>query len=226
MSKRLWYVFTLWLPPALTLVLALPPPALAADPDGHSATGPRRSFDWIGLELSPLALNLGNPTPAQGDRQPPTRYAVVPGITLRGLQHRWSSWYWSPLQLSGVFGGKLGGDKSIGAPTWLLALHTEAGFVRRGAGSTVLELGLAAGVGGLGIQYGDDCDAVCILGGFGAMLSPVVRLVRRGPSSGGALSAGAFVRAAVPLQTNHFGGANGGHAVLFLIGADFAFGQR
>jgi hypothetical protein len=177
------------------------------------------SLDWIGIELSPLALNAGSPTANSGIKSLPPRYSVAPGLTLRVGQHRWSSFYWTPGQATFAFGDR----RMPGAPIVLAALQTEVGFILAAGAETVFEAGLAAGLGGLGIEVAYDCDGTCTIGGWGVMVAPVLRLSRR--REGRVVkSAGVFARAAVPLQTNNFLGYNSGFGVLFLLGVDLAFG--
>jgi hypothetical protein len=191
---------------------------LLAAPRGANA---HPSLDWVGVEISPLSLNAGTPTANSNITATPSRMSLVPGLTLRVGQHRFASWYWTPGQLTFVYGGR----GAPGAPITLAALATEAGFIQAVGDHTVFEAGLAAGVGGLEIEVAYDCDGSCGLGGWGAMVAPVVRLTRRLDASL-MKSAGIFARAAVPLQTNTFLGANVGFGMIALFGVDLAFGAR
>jgi hypothetical protein len=177
------------------------------------------SLDWIGLELSPIALNAGSPTANSGIKTSPPRYSVAPGLTLRVGQHRWPSFYWTPGQATFAFGAR----NAPGAPIVLAAVQTEIGLILPAGEHDVFEAGLAAGVGGLGIEVAYDCDGTCTIGGFGVMAAPVLRLAHRWEGRA-VKSAGVFARAAVPLQTKNFLGYNSGWGALFLLGVDLAFG--
>ena len=105
----------------------------------------------------------------------------------------------------------------------LAALQTEMGVIVPTGDRTVFEAGLAAGFGGLGIEFGSDCDGPCVLGGRWLMAAPVMRWSRR-PQPGRVLASfGLFARAGVPLATGNFRGYNNGFGVLFLFGVDLVF---
>jgi hypothetical protein len=212
---------------ALAALLAAPVRSARAA-DGPEAAGPMpvRTTDWVGLELSSFSLNLGSPSGRFAGAPPPQRYSLAPGATLRAFVLRWPSWYWTPLQFSGVFGRHLSSGDASGARTILLALQTEAGRIVKLGDHARIELGLAAGIGGLGIEFSSDCDASCEIGGAGVMLSPVVRLARGAVVGNVATSVGLFARAQVPLQARAFLAPNSGYGVLFLFGVDAALGAR
>jgi hypothetical protein len=88
-----------------------------------------------------------------------------------------------------------------------------------------LEIGMAAGVGVLAVEYAEvGCDGSCDVGGAGVMFSPVVRyLLRDGPG----WTMGATVRAAIPLHvpSGDWVGHYSGRAVLYLVGFDVALGR-
>jgi hypothetical protein len=186
---------------------------------GASRAQAHPSLDWIGLELSPIALNAGAPTASSGISTSPPRYSVAPGATLRVGQHRWPSLYWTPGEATFAFGAR----NAPGAPIVLAAVQTEVGLILAAGEQTVFEAGLAAGVGGVAIEVAYDCDGTCTIGGFGVMASPVLRLGHRWEGRA-VKSAGVFARAAVPLQTKNFLGYNSGWGALFLFGVDLAFG--
>ena len=211
---------------ALAVLLAPARFALAADGAGADGQTPLRATDWVGLELSSFSLNLGNPSGQFEGDPPPQRHSLAPGATLRAFQLRWPRWYWTPVHVSGVFGRHLTPGEATGARTFMLALQTEAGRILKLGDHARLELGLAAGVGGLGIEFSFACDASCEIGGAGVMLSPVVRIARRDAVGTVATSVGLFARAQIPLQARSFLVPNGGYGLLFVFGADVALGAR
>ena len=129
-----------------------------------------------GVELAPLSIGTGASN-------------LGIGGTLRLGRHRWSEFYWTPLQ-AGIFAGGNGFDKTI-----LAKIQTEVGKVFALSGGA-LELGFGVGAGILTMQtepYG--CDGPCGVGGKGALLSPVVRYVFRDRPTH---TLGLFIRAEVP----------------------------
>jgi hypothetical protein len=91
------------------------------------------------------------------------------------------SFYWTPFQ----FG--LGITPSYDVVT---SASTEIGKRLTLGRSGFVDLGLAAGAGALVVEYWKlNCDGSCVAGGFGPMLSPVVRVGWASPLFSAALFA-------------------------------------
>jgi hypothetical protein len=171
--------------------------------------------EWVGIEISPLSVNAGSAGSGAGAAAP-HRFDGGPGATIRLLRFKWTTAYVTPV-MAGLFLG-------LGDPNTILAhVLTEAG-ARFSTGVGTLELGLAAGVGILAIQYDTDCDGRCNLGGAGVMISPVVRHLFWEESGS---SVGFSLRAMIPLQVpegDTFGYFSG-RGMLFLGALDLALGR-
>ena len=197
-------------------VLALTSRTVRADegkPQGKPASGMR--WEWAAAELLPLSVNAGS---VPSWETPPTRFRAGLGGMLRGPRLRWTNVYWTPLEVGGfVAGGGSGADGIV-----LMQVATEGGL-RLPVGPGTFELGLGAGLGGLSIDYGTDCDGTCAIGGVGPMLSPVVRYL----VDAGHWSVGLVVRGAVPLRVPHgeWLSTITGFGALVLGGVEVAFGS-
>lgn len=187
------------------MLVSLPALALAADaPSGFLQQ------EVVGLELHALSIVQGNgvsPRPGLG----------IGGMARLG-RHRWTQAYFTPVQ-AGLFVGGTEGDV-ISA-----RVLTEGGAVLH-TGAGALEIGLGAGVGILGIRYGENrCDGACRIGGKGVLLSPVVRFLFREATS---VPVGVVLRAEVPLLEPS-GSAFGyftGWGTQVLLGLDVGLGLR
>ena len=173
-------------------------------------------LEWAGAELLPLSVNVGS---APSFWPSPNRFRPGLGGMLRGLRMRWTNAYWTPLEAGAfVAGGGSGSDGTV-----LLQVATEGGL-RLPFGGGIVELGLGAGLGGLAIDHGGQCDGTCAIGGVGPMLSPVARYLLRDAAG---WSFGFVVRGAIPLRVPHgeWIATIDGFGALVLGGVDVAFGR-
>jgi hypothetical protein len=170
----------------------------------------------VGLEFAPASLNWGQ----QEGSPAPNRAQVGIGGSMRIGKHRWPTVYWVPV-LVGVFAGGSGFSETISAH-----IQTEGGFILRSK-LGVLELGLAAGAGLLGIEYvPTGCDGSCRVGGTGLHLSPVARYLFRETLP---TSLGVSVRAQIPFGNSFPERCISwctSDAVLFLAAFELGFGWR
>ena len=193
-------------------ILALSARTVRAD-EGKAPSDMR--FEWAGAELLPLSVNAGS---VPSWETPPTRFRAGLGGMLRGPRLQWPNVYWTPLEV----GGFVAGDRSGANGIVLMQVATEGGL-RLPIGPGTFELGLGAGLGGLAIDYGTDCDGTCAIGGVGPMLSPVVRYLL----DAGHWSVGLVVRGAVPLRVPHgeWLSTMTGFGALVMGGMEVAFGS-
>ena len=188
----------------------------AADP----ASGPESGAvtrEIIGLELTPVSLSLTQ-APSIAPEGGPSRVQAGPGGAIRLLRYRWTYAYIIPIA-AGLY---VSVGNSNGNDTILARIQTEGGVIVPGTDRR-LELGLAVGAGLLAIGYGSGCDGTCVIGGVGAMVSPVVRvLFLDGPP----VTIGASVRAVVPLTvpSGDWLGYYTGRANILLGAVEFGFG--
>jgi hypothetical protein len=194
---------------------AAPAEAAPEPASDEPVPGSRLRLEWIGVEISPVARSEGPSSLGPA----PSRWQIGLGGIVRTMRLRWSHAYWTPVQ-AGLFVEQIRNDQTI-----YLHIETEGGVrLPLAGGSQAVELGLAAGVGILAIPYRAGCDGSCIVGGAGAILSPVARyLVKEGPG----LTVGFTLRAVLPLQVpegDHLGDLTD-RGFLFLGGVDVAFGR-
>ena len=164
-------------------------PAAAAAPAAEPAPPPRS--EWLGLEASPLWLQIYRTPdfqPNHGlDRSDASRIAAGLALTIRLLRLRFADFYWTPLQAGA----------GIGGPDLHLLAHVSTEIGRRLPWfSRRLELGAAAGRGGVSIPYGEGCDGSCYVGGGPVVVSPVLRWSLR---QGERITWALLARAVIPL---------------------------
>ena len=158
----------------------------AAPATGNSAAPPTPRWEWVGLELTPVAYALGQVRGRFEDGY--SRAAAGPGGTLRLLRRQSSVAYFTPLQF-GLFIGNEG-------KTVFLHAEVEAGVIVPVAQGHRLELGLGVGLAAVFVAYAGGCDGYCTIGGLGPFVSPVARYrVEVLPN----LFVGLAIRAAVPV---------------------------
>ena len=177
------------------------------------------SFEYFGLEVTPGSIMLTDPPVFEGEAPPP-RAQIGGGITIRAIRRRWEYGYVTAVQAGFYVSTKSGS----GQDTIVARLEMEGGGIVPGTDRR-LEVGLAAGIGVLGIGYASHCDGTCRKGGSGGMISPVVRyLFVDGPRA----TIGASLRAIVPLSTSGgeacFGYCTGFGSIM-LGSVEFGFGR-
>lgn len=158
-----------------------------------------------GVEVSPFSLGTG-------------ARSLGIGATLRLGRHRWSGFYWTPVQ-GGFFAGGTGWKETV-----MLKVQTELGLIGR-SGLGAIEAGLGLGAGGLGMKNdAQPCnEGDCGVGGMGVMFSPVVRFLFRERATH---TIATFIRAEIPAGTTQ--GESliqlRGFGMTFLVGLDLAGG--
>jgi hypothetical protein len=171
--------------------------------------------EWIGIELTPLALaRPDKPAFRQGSV---STFQAGPGANIRFGRHRWQYGYAIPLEL-GVF------FSTAGTQSVFAHIETEGGLIVPGTDRR-LEVGLGFGLGVLSMAYSVECDGTCALGGAGWMVSLVARYVIIDRPT---WMMGVDVRAVYPQQDpdgEWFGYYVGGGKML-LAGLEFGFGRR
>ncbi len=169
----------------------------AAPATGNSAAPPTPRWEWVGLELTPVAYALGKVRGGFEDGY--SRAAAGPGGTLRLLRRQSSVAYFTPLQF-GLFIG----------PT---LLHPSSSVIVPVA-HTASTLPLAA----VFVAYAGGCDGYCTIGGLGPFVSPVARYrVEVLPN----LFVGLAIRAAVPVgESDSVDPVSTARGTLILAGLD------
>jgi hypothetical protein len=186
----------------------------AADDDDDAPEAATLTQEWVGLELTPVAVAFPNPpTYRQGSV---STYQAGPGANIRFGRHRWQYAYVIPFQL-GLF------VSTAGTQTIFLHMQAEGGLIVPGTDRR-LEIGLGLGFGVLSMAYSVECDGACALGGTGWLLSLGARgLIIARPT----WTMGVSVRWMRPQQSGGggvFGDYVGGGTMLF-TGLEFGFGR-
>ena len=201
---------------AFTVTTALCLGRASADVGGATAEPSSRvKQEWIGVELTPLAIPL---TAAPCCDRETSLYPVQAGFggTLRLLRHRWQYAYVIP-----VAGGLYVSTGS--SETRYLHVQAEGGLVLPGTNGRV-ELGLGVGAGILGMTYASGCDGSCAIGGSGALMTLVARYLFVDRPH---LTMGANLRAVLPL--NNTRGEAFGHLMawgdMLLVGVEVGVGS-
>jgi len=176
---------------ALGLLSAAPPLNRCAS---AAETASDNRNEWVGLEVSPLLFGQSLGTAKAGwndEREFQTTLQLGSFGTLRLLRLNRERYYWTPMQMTL---GTTYPQERLSIPAMI---STEVGARWKLAGGSAVEFGTAAGAGVILIDYGLGlCDGSCLVGGYGALLSPVFRwrAAHRGRFQGGFVS-----RALVPL---------------------------
>jgi hypothetical protein len=180
---------------------------------GESPTSPLRQ-EAVGLELNPVAVFRSDNPPWIPDDSG-VHFGL--GGSVRLLRHRWNGGYWTPLQ-AGLFLGGAGFTGEI-----LAQVMTEGGAVLRLRDLT-LEMGLGVGAAILAIRVANGCDGSCSVGGEGAFISPVLRVLFHETTP---YTLGIAIRGEVPLSTPHgeVFGTYVGYGATVLAGLDVAYGR-
>jgi len=181
--------------------------ARAADDEGEPAKPATLTQEWIGLELTPVAIAFPDPSPyRQGSV---STYQAGAGANIRFGRHRWEYAYVIPFQL-GLF------VSATGTQTIFFHMQAEGGLVVPGTDGR-LEVGLGLGFGVLSMAYSVECDGTCTLGGTGWLVSVGARgLIIDRPK----WTMGVAVRWMRPQQNGDVGGGT-----MLFAGLEFGFGR-